>query len=239
MEESPIDEKSLDKTRYKQLCGDLMRELSLKDAPVAVKFFYTEAEFDYFKKRNDYILPTEPMTFCQCEQTARDKKQTIYMELKDLQCDSEAYGLGLQENDEATVSSGQYSIKGVYAIALAPLADARFIADTVNVYCHSSQANTLIGAWEEVAGVVAWRPSSAEDVSSCSCTVYVHNQNLASIGPLCPSSCDETQSDKMNVILPADHLNHTVDQLLSSKLSLKSSPYSRPGDGVFRYMVDE
>ena len=239
MEENPSNEKSLDKLRYKELSRNLVAELNLKDSPVAVKFFYTEAEYDYFKKRNDYIKPTESMTFCQCEQTARSKKQTIYLELKDLQCDNEVYGFNWKESDEAPSSSKQYLNKGVYAIAVAPLADARFIADTVNVYCDSPQADTLLGAWEEVAGVPAWRPRAAEDMSSCSCTVFVHNKNLASIGPVCLGSCDESECDKINVILPADHLTHTVDQLLSTKLSLKSSPYSRPGDGVFRYVVHE
>ena len=237
MEDSSIDEKSLDKLRYKELSKNLMAELNLKDSPVAIKFFYTEAEFVYFKKRNDFCLSTEAMTFCQSVKAARNKEQPIYSELKDLSCGSAAYGFNWKEGSDIRSSTKQYLNKGVFGIALAPLGDARFIADTVNVCCDKQQAETLIGGWTEASGVPAWRPETAEDLSSCSCTVYVHNKNLASIGPICPTSCDENEANEMNVILPADHLKHTVDQLLSGTLNLKSSSFNRPGDGVFRYIL--
>ena len=237
MVDDPIDDISLDRLRYKELSKNLIAELNLKDSPIAVKFFYTEAESSYFKKRNDFCLSTEAMTFCQCVKAALNNKQTIYSELKDLSCDSAAYGFNWKEGNDIRSSSKQYLNKGVFAIAFAPLGDARFIADTVNVYCDSPQAEKLIGGWMEASGASAWRPESTEEMSSCSCTVFVHNKNLASIGPTCPSSCEEKESDKMNVILPADHLKHTVDQLLSGKLSLKGSSYNRAGDGVFRYIL--
>ena len=237
MVDSPIEEIPLDRLRYKELSKNLMAELNLKDSPVAVKFFYTEAEFVYFKKRNEFVLSTEAITFCQCVKAARTKEQTIYSELKDLSCESAAYGFRWQEGNDIRSSTKQYLNKGVFGIALAPLGDARFIADTVNVSCDNAQAQKLIDGWMEASGVPAWRPEETEDVSACSCTVFVHNKNLASIGPICPSSTDEEKADKMNVILPADHLKHTVDQLLSGKLSLKGSSFNRAGDGAFRYIL--
>ena len=237
MEDSSIDEKSLDKLRYKELSKNLMAELNLKDSPVAVKFFYTEAELVYFKKRNDFSQSTETMTFCQCVKAARNKEQTIYSDLKDLSCDSAAYGFNWKEGNDTRSSTKQYLNKCVFGIALAPLGDARFIADTVNVYCDGPQAEKLIAGWGEASGVAEWRPEEREDLSSCRCTVFVHNKNLASIGPICPASCDENEANKMNVILPADHLKHTVDQLMSGNLSLKSSSFNRAGDGAFRYIL--
>lgn len=237
MVDSPSDELPLDRLRYKELSKNLMAELNLKDSPVAVKFFYTEAEFVYFTKRNEFFLSTEAVTFCQCVKTARAKRQTIYSELKDLSCESTAYGFTRQEGNNIRATTKQYLNKGVFGIALAPLGDARFIADTINVSCDNVQAEKLIVEWMGASGVPAWRPETTEDISACSCTVFVHNKNLASIGPICPNSCDEEEADKMNVILPADHLKHTVDQLLSGKLSLKGSSFNRAGDGAFRYII--
>lgn len=237
MVDDPIDEISLDRLRYKELSKNLMAELNLKESPIAVKFFYTEAEYSYFKKRNEFYLSTEAMTFCQCVKATLNTKQTIYSDLKDLSCDSADYGFNWKEGNDIRSSTKQYLSKGVFGIAFAPLGDARFIADTVNVFCDSPQAEKLIGGWMEASGVPAWRPEATEEISSCSCTVYVHNKNLASIGPNCQSSRDDKEADKMNVILPADHLKHTVDQLLSGNLSLKGSSYNRPGDGVFRYIL--
>lgn len=236
MTESSIEEKSLAIKRYLEMNQSLMAELRLVHSPVAVKFFYTQTEFEYFRENYHYNVATKPMTFCQCEHKACEQGQTLYSELKDLQCDRAACSFGKEENNEVISPSRQYLSSKVFGIALAPLGEAQFIADTITFYCDSKQADMLINAWVTVSGVPPFRTDDAADSSSCSSSIYVHNKNIASIGMVCSSSGDGEKWGGMNVILPADHLRHTVDQLLSGKMSLRGSSFSRPGDGVFRYV---
>ena len=230
------DERTLDRLRYKEMSKVLMAELSLKHSPVAVQFFYTQAEFDYFNARNDFHLPPRPTTFCQWERNACSQEQTIYSEAKDLQCRRAACSFNWQECNDFTPSTKQYLNKGIFGIAVAPLGKARFIADTVNCTCDSSQADTIINAWIRASGVQPWRPSTTKDSSSCSGSVFAHNKNLATIGSTCSHFAVKNESEEINVILPADHLAHVVDQLLECKISLKSSSFNRPGDGFFKIL---
>lgn len=57
---------------YKEIQDVLMRELRLYHYPVAVKFFFNEAELERFKQNAPEIhTPLKPMTFCQWEIAAR------------------------------------------------------------------------------------------------------------------------------------------------------------------------
>lgn len=228
------DERTLDRLRYKKMNEVFMAELSLKHPPTAVKYFYTQAEFDYFEARNDFHLPIKPGTFCQWERNACSQEQTIYAEAKDLQCRRAACSFNWEKYNDFVPSTKQHLNKGVFGIAVAPLGKARFIADTVNCTCDSSQADTIINAWIKASGVQPWRPTTAKDSSSCSGNVFVHNKNLATIGPTCPHFAIKNVREEINVILPADHLAHVVDQLLECKISLKNTSFNRPGDGFFK-----
>lgn len=229
------NEGKLDRLRYKEMSKVLMEELSLAHSPVAVKFFYTQAELDYFKARNDFHLPKTPTTFCRWERNACDQDITIYSEAKDLKCRRASCTFNWQDCDDFTPSGKQYLNKGVFGIAVAPLGKARFIADTVNCTCDCSQADTIMNAWIKASGAQPWRPSTNEDSSSCGGSVFVHNKNLATIGPICSHSAIKNENKEINIILPADHLSHVVEQLLGSKISLKRSSFNRPGDGFFRF----
>lgn len=237
MNSSDNSEKSLDKLRYKDLFETLKTELGLKFSPVAIKFFYTEAELDFFKKGNEFRQLSEGMSFCRWEKSAIEEDVTSYSEKEQLNCDVAACCFNWQEESGQKAVSGEQLSKSVFGVAAAPLADTRFIADTVNFYCDRQQAEILIDAWSKAAGVNPWQPEQAEERTVCNYTVYTHNMSLASVGSICPRSGFSAGDELVNVVLPADHLRHTVDQLLEGKLSLKKSSFNRPGDGFFRYTV--
>jgi len=46
------------------LVFSLRNLLRMKYYPVAVKYFYDQAELDEFKKKNDYKVAAHPFTFC-------------------------------------------------------------------------------------------------------------------------------------------------------------------------------
>lgn len=236
MNNTEKDQKVLDKLRYKEMFETLKTELGLKQSPIAVKFFYTEPELDFFKKGNEFQLTEKPMSFCQWEQTVHEKGTTIYSEKKDLNCKTANCCFNWQDGDAATSTSRERLSKSVFGVAAAPLADARFIADTVNFYCDKDQAKRLINAWMEAAGIDPYQPENPEEQTSCNYSVYTHNMSIASAGKVCPGSCF-AKEDIVNVVLPADHLKHTVDQLLEGKLSLNKSSFNRPGDGFFRFTM--
>ncbi len=237
MNDKDDDQKVLDKLRYKALFDTLKIELKLKQSPIAIKFFYTEPELDFFKKRNEYQLTEQPMSFCKWELTALEKGTTIYSEKKDLNCETATCCFNWQEDNTQTSTSSERLSKSVFGIAAAPLADARFIADTVSFYCEEDQAKTLINAWMEAAGVEPWQPEQSKEQTACNYSVYTHNMSIASIGNICPQSEFATKDGLVNIVLPADHLKHTVDELQEGKLSLNKSSFNRPGDGFFRFTM--
>ena len=237
MNNTENDQKVLDKLRYKEMFETLKTELDLEQSPIAIKFFYTEPELDFFKKGNDYQVVDQSMSFCRWEQRSIEKRITIYSENKDLSCETATCCFNWQDGDEPTSTSIERLSKIVFGVATAPLADARFIADTVNFYCNEEQAKKLINAWMEAAGVEPWQPEQPEERTACNYTVYTHNMSLASIGKVCPRSGLAKEDGIVNVVLPADHLKHTVDQLLEGKLNLKKSSLNRPGDGFFHFTM--
>ena len=49
----------------------LMRELRLMHYPIAIKYFFDEAELAAFRKDHPHYSPVKPLTFCQAEIGAR------------------------------------------------------------------------------------------------------------------------------------------------------------------------
>lgn len=52
---------------FEKLHETLMHEMRLIHAPVAIKYFFDQAELDSFKKTQPHYSPIKPLTFCQSE----------------------------------------------------------------------------------------------------------------------------------------------------------------------------
>lgn len=177
-----------------------MEELRLYHFPIAVKFFYNQKEVEQFKEQYDYFEPLKPMTFCQWEIAARMKGQIVYSEQAGLGCSNAVYCFGWKDIDdkeikshlkyvtgrswaERAILSKPRLIQGLIGIAVAPLGDAKFVANTIHFYCDNMQAYHLAVDWMAATGVHPMQSNITINSSACGGNVYVHNTNLANMLP--------------------------------------------------------
>jgi len=234
---------------YKEMQHTLMEELRLYHFPIAVKFFFDQAEVDKFKAEHDYYEPAKPMTFCQWEIAARMKGQIVYSEQKGLGCTNSVCSFGWKEIDEAEIKSHMKYVKnaaqaekavrskprlkpGLIGVAVAPLGDAKFVADTIHFYCDNMQAYHLAVDWMAAADVHPMRSNITINSSACAGNVYVYNEQLANMLPACSGSYNagKTERGEINFILPGKDLEPLVNRLLERIEQLGSSSITRPGD---------
>jgi len=235
---------------YREMQHILMEELRLYHFPVAVKFFFDQSEVDTFKKTHEYHTPVKPMTFCQWEIAARMKGQVVYSESQRLGCSNALCGFGWKEIDAAEIKSHLKYVRdesqaqaavaakprlrqGLIGVAVAPLGEAKFIADTIHFYCDNMQAYHLAVDWMAATGIYPMRSNITVNSSTCGGNVYVYNEKLANMLPACSGSYNagKTERGEINFIAPGEHIGPMVERLLERKEKLGSASLTRPGDG--------
>lgn len=235
---------------YKEIQHTLMEELRLYHFPVAVKFFFDQAEVEEFKQAHECYTPVKPLTFCQWELAARMKGQVVYAQKEGLGCSNAMCGFGWKEIDDAEIKSHMKYVRdktqaqkvvqakprlkqGLIGIAVAPLGDAKFTADTIHFYCDNMQAYHLAVDWMAATDIFPMQPSIMVNSSACCGNVYSYNTQLANMLPACSGSYNagKTERGEINFILPEKHLRPMVVQLLRRKEKYGSTAVTRPGDG--------
>lgn len=235
---------------YKEIQHTLMEELRLYHFPVAVKFFFDQAEVEEFKQAHEFYTPVKPLTFCQWELAARMKGQVVYAQKEGLGCSNAMCGFGWKEIDDAEIKSHMKYVRdktqaqkvvqakprlkqGLIGIAVAPLGDAKFTADTIHFYCDNMQAYHLAVDWMAATDIFPMQPSIMVNSSACCGNVYTYNNQLANMLPACSGSYNagKTERGEINFILPEKHLRPMVVQLLRRKEKYGSTAVTRPGDG--------
>jgi len=235
---------------YKEMQHTLMAELRLYHFPIAVKFFFDQIEVDTFKKEHEFYTPVKPMTFCQWEIAARMKGQIVYSEQQGLGCTNSLCSFGWKEVDDKEIKSHLKYVKdeaqakravdvkprlkaGLIGVAVAPLGEAKFVADTVHFYCDNMQAYHLAVDWMSATDIYPMRSNITINSSACAGNVYVFNEKLANMLPACAGSYNagKTERGEINFIVPGEHIGAMVERLLERKEKLGSSSITRPGDG--------
>lgn len=233
MQSNPIDDKPLYRRGYDIMQGTLIPEFGLSNCPIAIKFFYAQMEVDHFKKWHKYTIPENQASFSEFEHIVHTQEKIFFLEGDSLNCDTALSHFNWQKSDGEKPS--QQLQPGLLGIAMSPLKDALYVADTIHFRCDQTQAGKIIEEWQKVSGVPPLTVEK-ENALSCEGCVAVHNENLATVIHSCPKADTATsdEADLYTVILPADHLKHFVDGINERKISLGPSPLSRPGDGFFR-----
>lgn len=235
---------------YKEMQHILMEELRLYHFPIAVKFFFEQREVDQFQQEHDYFVPAKPLTFCQWEIAARMKGQVVYADAKQLGCSNAKCSFGWKEIDEAEIKSHLKYVRdavqaakavqvkprlkpGLLGIAVAPLSEAKYRADTIHFYCDNMQAYHLAVDWMSVADTYPMHSNITINSSTCAGNVYVYQNKLANMLPACSGSYNagKTERGEINFIMPEVHLEPLVSQMLKRKETAGSVSLTRPGDG--------
>jgi uncharacterized protein (DUF169 family) len=237
---------------YKEMQEVLMKELRLYHYPVAVKFFYDQAELDHFHDTApEIVTPIKPMTFCQWEIGARMKGQIVYSGEEGLGCGNARFCFGWKELDESEIKGhlkytrdreqAERFVKtkprlreGLLGVAVAPLGsvDGLYEPDTVHFYCDNMQAYHLAVDYMAATDTHPLRPSITMNSSACGGNVHTFMEQQFNMLPACSGSYNagKTERGEINVIIPGKQFKD-VFQRLQDRIEAASSSITRPGDG--------
>ncbi len=237
---------------YKEMQDVLMKELRLYHYPIAVKFFYDQAEVDAFQAAAPEIYaPVKAMTFCQWELAARMKGQIVYADVEGLGCGNAKYSFGWKDLDEGEIKAhAKYTVdldqaerfvktksrlkEGLLGIAVAPLGsiDGLFEPDTVHFYCDNMQAYHLAVDYMAATDTHPLRSSITMNSSACGGNVYTFVEQEFNMLPACSGSYNagKTERGEINVIIPGKKFTATFNRLMD-RINAASSSITRPGDG--------
>ncbi|MBI9112803.1 DUF169 domain-containing protein [Maridesulfovibrio ferrireducens] len=237
---------------YKEMQELLMKEMRLYHYPVAIKYFYDQAEVDHFKEKADFHVPVKAMTFCQWEIAARMKGQIVYSEKEGLGCGNAHYSFGWKGLDAAeikghakytrTPEQAEKFIKtktqlpeGLIGIAVAPLGsiDGLFEPDTVHFYVDNMQAYHLAVDYMAATDTHPLRPNVTMNSSACGGSVYTYVEKEFNMCPACSGSYNagKTERGEINVMIPGEKFKAVVERLVERIEEKGSGAITRPGDG--------
>ena len=238
---------------YGEMQTLLMRELHLYHYPIAVRFFFDQAEMEDFKNNSDEIeSPIKPITFCQWEIAVRMQGKIILGERKDLSCNNARYCFGWKELDEIEVEShakytrdlaqsGRFVRSkprlpaGLLGVAVAPLAKAQVFGgpDTVHFYCDPMQAYHLAVDYMAATDTHPLHSTITMSSSACGGNVWTLLNRTFNLLPACSGSYNagKTERGEVNAIVPGDQIGDVCLRLIERIGSQGGSSLTRPGDG--------
>lgn len=235
---------------YKDMQKVLMDELRLMHYPVAVKFVFRGEELEDFTSNASYYEPVKPLTFCQFEIAARMKGQTVIGTKETLGCSNAAFVFGWKAYDDGEVKSHLKYVKSrdqaakfvqtksrlpegaLKAFIVSPLSDAYFPPDVVHFYCDNMQAYHLVVDYMAAMDVHPLRSNLTMNSAACAGNVYAYNEKSANLLPACSGSYNagKTERGEINVMIPGEQIEATVQQLLDRIKNYGSASVTRPGD---------
>ncbi|MGC9224654.1 MAG: DUF169 domain-containing protein [Terracidiphilus sp.] len=238
---------------YGQMQTLLMSELRLYHYPIAVRFFFDQAEIAHFKSVCDEVeSPIKPLTFCQWEIAARMQGKIVYGEMKDLSCKNARYCFGWKELDEAEAAShAKYTRDldqsrrftcskprlpaGLLGVAVAPLAKAEVFGgpSTVHFYCDPMQAYHLAVDYMAATDSHPLQTNITMNSSACGGNVWTYLNRKFNMLPACSGSytAGKTERSEVNVMIPGAEIGKVCRRLTERIASQGSSSIVRPGDG--------
>ena len=238
------------KSAYLQMEELLMKELRLYHHPIAVTWLFTDEDVDAFTHAHDCVTPAKPLTYCQWEIAARMQGLTLIGGKEQLGCSNARVSFGWKDIDEAEIKSQakyctdlaqaerflrskpRLPLDSLKAVAVGPLGKAALAPHVIHFYCDNMQSYHLAVDYMAATDTHPLRPLVSMSSSACGGTVFSWLENTFNICPSCSGSYNsgKTERGEVNVFLPAEHLEATVNRL-SRRIALSgSSAITRPGD---------
>lgn len=223
--------------------------LRLKYYPVAVKFFYDEAEVEKFKAEHEYLVACNPFTFCHFCAESRQKGDVLFGERRTLGCSNARYLFGWKDYDENEIKSHMKYVKdreqaerfvktkprlpeGLLAFATAPVHKAKFEPDLVFIICDVLQSYHLYNDYAAAMDVHPIRPNFMMNSAACGGAVWSYVENTINIVPMCSGSytAGKTEQGEINVFIPWAHFEKLVVRLLERTASQGGASFPRTGE---------
>jgi len=241
-----LEKKSLSNA---DLVFSLRNLLRMKYYPVAVKFFYDQAELNDFKKNTDVKVSAHPFTFCHYLAASRQRGDLLLGELKGLGCSNAHYVFGWKEYDEGEVKSHFKYTKdrdqadrflktkkrlkpGLLAFATAPLHKAPYAPDVIHSMSDVLQAYHLGNDWCAAMDIQPFEMTMTMNSSACHGVASVFLANKPNITPMCSGSytAGKTEQGEINWIWPGSHIEPTVRWLLERTVRDGGASFPRTGE---------
>jgi Uncharacterized protein conserved in archaea len=218
---------------FSKMQETLMRELRLMHYPVAIKYFFDEAELEAFRKDHPHYSPVKPLTFCQAEIGARMEGIAVLVEKDKLGCTNAQFVFGWKGLDEGEIKSHmKYCADAdqakrvveakprlpegkLLAVAVSPLAQAMGTPDVVHFYCDNMQAYHILGDWMATQDQERFRPSMSVNSAACGGNVFAYNESQANLFLACSGSYNsgKTERGEINVAIPGGHMEALVARI--------------------------
>jgi uncharacterized protein (DUF169 family) len=241
-----LEKKSLSNA---DLVFSLRNLLRMKYYPVAVKFFYDQAELNDFKKNKDFKVSAHPFTFCHYLAASRQRGDLLLSELKGLGCSNAHYIFGWKEYDEGEVKSHFKYTKdkaqadrflktkkrlkpGLLAFATAPLHKAPYAPDVIHSMSDVLQAYHLGNDWCAAMDIQPFEMTMTMNSSACHGVAAVFLTNKPNITPMCSGSytAGKTEQGEINWIWPGSQLEPTVRWMLERTVRDGGVSFPRTGE---------
>lgn len=233
---------------YQDMQRVLMDELRLMHYPIAVKYFFDQAELDAFKATASYYLPAKALTFCQAELGARMEGLTVLVGKEQLGCSNAKCVFGWKDIDAAEIKGHLKYVrdleqaerfvrskprmqKELLAVVVSPLADAPFAPDVVHFYCDNMQAYHLVVDWMSARDIHPLRPNMTMNSAACAGNVQAYQSNEANVFLACSGSYNagKTERGEINVAIPGTDIGIVVERLLARKEATGGASLTRSG----------
>lgn len=233
---------------YQDMQHVLMDELRLMHYPIAVKYFFDQAELDAFKAKAGYYLPAKALTFCQAELGARMEGLTVLVGKEQLGCSNAKCVFGWKDIDAAEIKGHLKYVrdleqaerfvrskprmeKELLAVVVSPLADAPYAPDVVHFYCDNMQAYHLVVDWMSARDIHPLRPNMTMNSAACAGNVQAYQTNEANVFLACSGSYNagKTERGEINVAIPGTDIGIVVERLLARKEATGGASLTRSG----------
>jgi len=223
--------------------------LRMKYYPVAIKFFYDEAELQDFKRRRAYKVATHPFTMCHYVAASRQRGDVLLATPDTTGCTNAKYVLGWKEMDDGEIKSHLKYTKdreqaerfvktkkrmppGLLAYATAPLHKACYDPDVIHGMSDVLQSYHLGNDWCAAFDTHPFEMTMTMNSSVCHGVVNCYISKKPNITPMCSSSytAGKTEQGEINWIWPGDQLKPTIQWMLQRTVRDGGVSFPRTGE---------
>jgi uncharacterized protein (DUF169 family) len=223
--------------------------LKMKYYPVAVKYFFDEAELNEFKEKVNYKVSLHPPTFCAYVAATRQRGDILLGTQDKMGCSNAKYVMRWKELDDGEIKSHlKYTKdwdqaerfvktkkrlpKAPLAFATAPLHKAPYKPDLIHGMCDTLQSYHLANDWDAAFDVHPFEMVMTMNSSICHGCVQCFVTQKFNVTQMCSSSytAGKTEQGEINWIMPYEQMEPTVHWMLERTVRDGGVSFPRTGE---------
>jgi len=223
--------------------------LKLEYYPVAIKFFFDQAELDEYKKNTTYKVALKPYTFCHFSAASRQNGSVLFGTKDKMGCTNAAYNFNWKGYDEAEIKSHMKYVRdreqaekflktkprlpeGLLGFATAPLHKATFKPDVIHIICNVLQSYHIANDYASANDIHPVTSNIMMNSSVCGGVTGAYVNDAINIIPACSSSytAGKTEQGEINVYCPYDKFEKTVQRLVERVVKQGGASFPRTGE---------